>query len=93
MPATVAVHETVAEPELVTLGGLNDPHDRPGGEVMLKVTVPANPLTVATVTVEAGDWPALIGAGEVAVIVKSWNRRTVVAECDKEPLEPVTVRV
>jgi hypothetical protein len=93
LPAAAVVHEKVAEPELVTLGGLNDPHDRPGVEVMLNVTVPANPLTVTTVTVEVGDWPALTGAGEVAVMVKSWNRKTTVAEWDSEPLEPVIVSV
>jgi hypothetical protein len=89
----VALHETVAEPEPVTLVGLNDPQDRPGEGVMLKVTVPAKPLTGATVTVEVGDWPALTAMGDVAVIVKSWNRRMAVAERDSEPLEPVIVSV
>ena len=89
----MAVHETVAEPELVTVGGLNDPQDRPGGEVMLKVTVPAKPLTVATVTVEVGDWPALIGAGDVAVIVKSWKWKIAFVEWFRDPLVPVRVRL
>ena len=71
MPATVALHETVVEPDAVMLVGLNDPQVRPGGWEMLKVTVPANPLTGATVTVEVVDWPALTAAGEVAVMVKS----------------------
>ncbi len=76
----MAVHETVAEPEPLTLVGLNDPQDKPGEGVMLNVTVPANPSIVATVAVEAGDWPALTAVGDIAAIVKSWNRRMVVAE-------------
>ncbi len=71
MPATVALHETVVEPDAVMLVGLNDPQVRPRDGVMLKVTVPANPFTAATETVEVEDWPALTAAGEVAVMVKS----------------------
>ena len=93
MPATVAVHETVEDPDAIMLGGLNDPQVSPRGVLMLNVTVPVNPLTAATVTVELGDWPALTGAGDVAIIVKSWNRRTTVAECSRDPLEPVIVSV
>lgn len=87
------MHEIVAEPEPVTLVGLNDPQVRPGDGVFVKVTVPAKPFTAATVTVEVGDWPALTPEGDVAATVKSWNRRTAVAECDREPLEPVIVSV
>lgn len=93
MPATVALHEMVAEPEAIMLVGLNDPQVRLGGAVTLKVTVPVNPLIAATVTVEVGDWPALTAAGDVALMVKSWNRRTTVAECTRDPLEPVIVSV
>ncbi len=71
MPATVALHDTVVEPDAVMLVGLNDPQVRPGGGVMLNVTAPANPLTGATVTVEVVDWPALTAVGEVVVMVKS----------------------
>jgi len=67
----VAVHDTVVEPDAIMLVGLNDPQVRPGGGVMLKVTVPANPFTAETVTVEVEDWPALTAAGEVVVMVKS----------------------
>jgi len=81
------------EPDAIMLVGLNDPQVRPGGGVIVKVTVPANPLTATTVTVDVGDWPALTGAGDVAVMVKSWNRRTTVAECNRDPLEPVIVSV
>jgi len=93
LPATVALHDTVVEPDAIMLVGLNEPQVRPREVLMLKVTVPVNPLTAAAVTVEVDDWPALTGAGDVAVIVKSWNRRTIVAECDRDPLEPVIVRV
>ena len=89
----MALHEMVEEPDAIMLVGLNDPQVRPGGVVMVKVTVPVNPLTGAIVTVEVGDWPALTAAGDVAVIVKSWNRRTTVAECSRDPLEPDIVRV
>ncbi len=83
----------VAEPEAIMLVGLKEPQVRLGGAVTLKVTVPANPLTAATVTVEVDDWPALTAAGDVEVMVKSWNRRTTVAECSRDPLEPVIVSV
>jgi hypothetical protein len=76
----VELHETVVDPEPLTLVGVNDAQARPGEEVTVKVTVPANPLTAATETVEVGDWPALTAAGDVALIVKSWNRKTAVAE-------------
>ena len=71
MPATMAVHETVAEPEPVTLVGLTDPQDRPVEGVTLKATVPVNPLTAATAIVEVGAWPTLTATGDVAAIVKS----------------------
>ena len=89
----MALHEIVEEPGPIVLVGLNDPQVRPGGVVMVKVTVPVNPLTAPTVMVEVGDWPALTAVGDVAVIVKSWNRRTIVAECSRDPLEPDIVRV
>ena len=83
----------MAEPEPVTLLGANDPQVRPGEGVMLKVTVPAKPLPVATATVEVCDWPALPAVGDAAVIVKSWKRRTIVAGWEREALEPVIVSV
>jgi hypothetical protein len=58
-----------------------------------KVTVPLNPLTAVTVTVELVDWPTFTGAGEEETIVKSWTRRIAIAECVREPLVPVSVRV
>jgi hypothetical protein len=90
LPALVALHDTVAEPEPVTLGGVNRPQDRPDEGVMLKLTVPANPLTAATETVEVACWPTLTAAGEVVVRVKSWTTYVTVAEWDNESLVPVT---
>jgi len=69
------------------------PQFRPGGVVILKMTVPLNPFTEATVTVELVDWPTFTGAGEEAIIVKSWNRKVAGAECVREPFVPVNVRV
>ena len=93
MPATVALHDTTAEPDAIMLVGLNEPQIRPGGVVTLSVTVPANPLTATTVTVDVGDWPALTAAGDVADIVKSRNWKRAVTGWTREPLVPVMVRV
>lgn len=89
----MALHDTVAEPEPVILVGANDPQVKPVGGVMLKTTVPRNPLIAATVTVEVADCPAFTAAGVVALIEKSWNLKRAVAEWDRDPLEPVSVRV
>jgi len=51
--------------------GLIDPQLRPDGIVSVRDTVPENPLSAETVTVDVADWPALTGAGEVAEIEKS----------------------
>jgi hypothetical protein len=91
LPAIVALHETVAEPEPARLVGVKGPQVRTVTGAMLNVTVPANPLAAATVIVEVGDCPTLTGMGDVAVIVKSWNRRITKVECSREPLVPVTV--
>jgi hypothetical protein len=48
-----------------------DPQLRPDGIVSVRETVPVNPLSGETVIVDVLDWPALIGAGEVAEIEKS----------------------
>jgi hypothetical protein len=67
----VALHETVAVPDPVMLLGLIDPQLRPDGMVSVRDTVPENPLSAVIVTVEVLDWPALVGAGEVAEAEKS----------------------
>jgi hypothetical protein len=66
---------------------------RPDGAVTPRVTVPLNPLTEVTVTVELVPCPAFAGAGEEAMMVKSWIRNVAVVEWVREPLVPVTVIV
>ena len=80
LPATVALHEMVAVPEPVTAVGLNGPQVRPDGRVSLKVTVPLKWFRGVTVTVEVADWPTSDAAGEVALMVKSWNMKVEVVE-------------
>jgi hypothetical protein len=53
------------------LVGLNEPQLSPDGTVSVKLTVPVNPLTGATVTVEVAELPISTAAGEVADVVKS----------------------
>lgn len=80
MAATVAEHETVAVPELVTLVGEMAPHVRPEGTVSVRETVPVKPFTAVMVIVDVADTPALTAAGEVAATVKSVTVKVAVAE-------------
>ena len=89
----MALQETVATPEPVTVPGLIAPQVKPEGTVSVSVTIPANPLSALIVIVEVDDWPALIGAGEDEDMMKSWNRKIAVAVWTREPLVPVMVRV
>jgi len=79
LPATVALQETIAIPEPVTLVGEMAPQVRPEGIVSLKLTVPANPFNALTAIVEAAEDPAFTSGGEVAPIAKSWNTNVTVA--------------
>jgi len=76
----VALHDTIAEPEPVTFAGVVAPQMSPDEALTPKVTVPLNPLTAVTVTVELVDWPTFTGTGEEAIIEKSWTRKIAVAE-------------
>jgi hypothetical protein len=70
-------------------------HVNPAGETALvSATVPVNPLTGATVTVEVAAVPTVV-VTEVglAATVKSVTAKVTVAERDREPLVPVTVTV
>jgi hypothetical protein len=49
------------------------------GAVSVKLTVPVNPFTAATVIVEVAEVPAWTAAGEVADIVKSVTENVAVA--------------
>ena len=61
------------------------------GTVSVRLTVPVNPLTAATVIVDVADVPTVTAAGEVAEIVKSVTVNVAVVECDRVPLVPVIV--
>ena len=71
---------TVAVPELVTLAGVIAPQVRLAGTVSVRLTVPVNPLSAATVIVEVADVPTVTAAGEVAEMVKSVTVKVAVAE-------------
>ena len=91
--AIVELHATVAVPELTTLVGLIAPQVRFAGTVSVRATVPVKPLTAVTVMVEVAEVPAWTAAGLLAAIVKSRTVNVAVAEWDRVPLVPVTVRV
>jgi len=93
LPATVALHETVAVPERVTLFGAMVPQESPDGTVSVKLTEPAKWFSAATVIVEVVEFPAFTGAGELAVIVKSRNWNVAVALWINGVLVPVIVAV
>ncbi len=61
------------------------------GTVSVNVTVPPKPLMAAMAIVEVAVVPAWTVAGELAAIVKSWNVKVAVAECDRLPFVPVIV--
>ena len=58
-------------PEPDRVEGLIEPHVSPDGRVPRSDTVAVKPFCAVIVIVELADWPALMAAGEVAVIVKS----------------------
>lgn len=68
-----------------------DPHVRPAGTVLVRLTVPLNPLTAVIVIVEVAGVPTL-AVGELAVMVKSTKLKVAVAVWTSELLVPVTVR-
>lgn len=55
VPARVALQETVAVPDPVTVLGVMAPHVSPDGRVSVRVTIPANPLAALIVIVEVAD--------------------------------------
>jgi hypothetical protein len=70
-PAIVALHETVAVPEVVILPGAIDPQVRPDGTVSVNDTGPVKPLTGATVIVDVAETPTIAAVGDEAIRVKS----------------------
>jgi hypothetical protein len=96
VPSVAEVHVTVTVPGPVTIPGVIAPHVSPEGTVSVRETVAVNPFNGAIVIVETTEAPALTAAGDVTLIVKSGDTVTVqltVAECEREPLAPVTVTV
>ena len=92
----LAVHDTVAVPELVMLLGEIAPQLSPLGMVSLSNTIPVNPPWAVIVMVELDDWPTLDGMGEDERIEKSGIAETetaIVTRWEREPLVPVTVTV
>jgi hypothetical protein len=65
---------------LVTLLGVIAPQVRLAGTVSVKLTVPVNPFTAATVIVEVADVPTFTEAGDVADIVKSVTVKVALVE-------------
>ncbi|HZC81588.1 MAG TPA: hypothetical protein VE222_07675 [Nitrospiraceae bacterium] len=60
----------------------------------VRVTVPVNPFTGATVIVEVAAVPEVVVTDVgLAVTVKSLTVKLTVAVCDRVPLVPVTVTV
>jgi hypothetical protein len=76
---------------LVTLVGVIAPQVKLAGTVSVKLTVPAKPLTAATVIVEVAEVATVTAAGEVADTVKSVTVKVAAAEWDSVPLVPVIV--
>ena len=90
--AMVELQESVAVPELVRLFGVIAPQVRLAGTVSVRLMVPVNPLTAATVMVEEAAVPTVVD-GEVAVIVKSVTVNVAVVLWLRVPLVPVMVRL
>ena len=87
-------HESVETAEGPrTMLVLESPHERPGGLIVsVRLTVPANPLTGATVIAELSDVPAaVIRLVGLAGTEKSVKVKVSVTELVTEPSTPVTV--
>jgi hypothetical protein len=93
LPAAVALHETAAVPNPATLVGVMVPQVSPDGTLSIRLTSPAKWFRAVTIIVEVAELPALTGAGEVAVIVKSRNWKVAVALWMRGVLVPLIVAV
>jgi hypothetical protein len=82
---------SAAVPEFVMLVGVIAPQVRFAGTVSVRLTVPVNPFTAATVIVEVAEVPAWTAAGEVADTVKSVTLNVAVVLWERVPLVPVIV--
>ena len=73
------------------LPGLGLPHVRPEGTSAVSVTVPLKPFNAVRVMTDAPEDPVAVSVGGLALIMKSWKLKVVVAVRVREPLVPVTV--
>lgn len=89
----VALQETVAVREPVTLLGVMVVHVSPDGAVSVRLTDPAKLFTGVTVIVVFAELLAFVGAGEMAPIVKSMNWKMAVALWMSGVLVPVILAV
>jgi hypothetical protein len=55
LPATLALHDTVAVPDPVTLAGVIAPHESPAGTVSVRLTLPLKRFNPVMIMVEVAD--------------------------------------
>jgi hypothetical protein len=93
LPATEPVHDRAEVPDPPAIEVADRVQDRFVELVVTpRITVPAKPLTGATVIVEVPPTPVLTVTLEaLAVTVKFWTWNVTVAEWDSVPLVPVIV--
>ena len=89
----MALHDTVAVPDPVTLLGDITPQLNPDGTVSVSETVPLKWLMDDTVIVDEAEAPALTGPGWLALIVKSTTWTVTSTVWVRLPLVLVTVAV
>jgi hypothetical protein len=62
------------------LPGIIAPHVKPEGILPVRATTPLKPFTDAIVIVDEAEMPALTGAGDPTVMVKSWTLKRAAEE-------------
>ena len=89
------MQERVEVPEPVTLVGVRLQASPALGETTVaRATTPLKPCVAVMVIVEGPAVPAsTVTVVGLAAMVKSWTVKARVAECDRDPLVPVTVTV
>ncbi len=91
MPATLALHDTVAVPDPVKLLGEIDPQLKPDGTVSVNDTVPLKPFSGAMLIVEVNV--PTVPLGEDAATLKSTTLTVRTTDLISDPLVPVTTIV
>jgi hypothetical protein len=89
----VALQETLAVPDPVTLFGVIAPQARLPGTASVRVTTPEKLFSPLIVIVDGAEVVTATGEGEEAVIVKSWNLKVTVTVWTSGLLVPVIVRL